>query len=169
MSDNITEYKFKFIPKEIVYNNTESLKLNNELSFFHNKNTFRKELNKLQYTFKDYTGNSLVASGIRDSYLKEEFSEKFLIVLLTNNKVVKNANKIIEKVINTEISPKYFYLETNSDYMLLLTKDMESLIFGIATMNEIFIQTFEDYYAKKNYEDYIKIRPFKMKGCLQNS
>ena len=166
MSNNITEYKFKFIPKEIVYYNTESLKLNKELSFFHNKNIFRKELNKLQYTFKNYTGNSLVASGIRDSYLKEEISERFLLVLLTNNRIVKTINEIIENSINTEIPPKCFYLETNSDYMLLLTKDMESLIFGIDTMNDIFIQTFEDYYIKKVFEDYVKIRPFKMKSCL---
>ncbi|HEY0090226.1 MAG TPA: hypothetical protein VGB37_15365 [Candidatus Lokiarchaeia archaeon] len=169
MSDNITEYNFKFTPKEIVYYDREPLKLNNELSFFHNKNIFRKEINKLQYTFKNYTGNSLVASGIRDSYLKEEFSENVFLILLTNNIVVKTTNNIIEKAISVEVSPKCFYLETDSNYMLLLTKEMESLIFGIDTMNEVFVQTFENYYAKKNFEDYIKIRPFKIIGCLQNS
>ena len=53
--------------------------------------------------------------------------------------------------------------------MLLLAKDMDGLISGIDTMEEIFIQTFEDYFNRKKFEEYIKIPPFKMTSCVKSS
>ena len=82
MTNHLEEFELNKDSTTISYKEGEPLKLDNNFSFFHNKNKFRKELNKLQYLFRKYTGDSLVASGIRDSYLKEEISEDFLIIFL---------------------------------------------------------------------------------------
>ena len=74
----IREYKFENPFKELAYFDGEPLNLTDEFSFYHNKNKFRKELNNLQYLFKEYLNNPLHASGIRDTYIKEEYSENFL-------------------------------------------------------------------------------------------
>jgi len=161
----LNEFEFKETPKEISYIEGKPLILSDEFSFFHNKNKFRKELNRLQYLFKGYTKNSLVAAGIRDTYLKEEYTEKFLIILFTTNEIVKNANEIIEKYINKKFKPECFYLETTSNYMLLIAKEMKGLISGIDIMEEIFTQTFEDYLKQEKFDDYIKIRQFFLNNC----
>ncbi|MHA2430010.1 MAG: hypothetical protein ACXACC_03140 [Promethearchaeota archaeon] len=109
MYEYLNEFEFKETPKEISYREGEPLILSNEFSFFHNKNKFRKDLNRLQYIFKNYTKDSLVAAGIRDTYLKEEYTEDFLIVLFTTNEIVKNANEIIEKYINKKFNSGCFY------------------------------------------------------------
>ena len=174
MSDYIKEYEFKNSPKEITYSNEEPLKLNSEFTFYHNKNIFRKELNRLQNLFLRYLKTSLVAAGIRDSYLKEIYTENFLIILFTDNKIIKETTQIIEAVeANSDVEAKIlsncFYLESSTKYMLLLAKDMDGLISGIDTMEEIFTQTFEDYLNRKKFENYIKICPFKMIGCAKSS
>ncbi|MFX0009395.1 MAG: hypothetical protein ACFE9R_03695, partial [Candidatus Hermodarchaeota archaeon] len=79
MSKNIRDYEFRTDPKEITYLDDEPLKLDKNFSFFHNKIKFRKELTRLQLIFRDYTNISLLAPGIRDSYLTEEYSENNLI------------------------------------------------------------------------------------------
>ena len=160
MSKYLMDFKFKSSPKSLTYIEGEPLKLRNDLNFFHNKNTFRKELNRLQYNFQKYTGTSLVASGIRDSYIKEQFTESYLIVLLTTNEIVKKTNDIIVKHVEKDFNSHGYYIESTSDYMLLIAKDMDSLISGIDIMEEIFTQTFEDYLKQKKFEDFVKIRPF---------
>ncbi|MFX0141645.1 MAG: hypothetical protein ACFFDN_48860 [Candidatus Hodarchaeota archaeon] len=165
MYECLNDFEFKETPKEISYIEGKPLILSNEFSFFHNKNKFRKELNRLQYIFKDYTKNSLIAAGIRDTYLKEEYTEKYLIVLFTTNEFVKNANQIIEKYINKKFKSGCFYLETTSKYMLLIAKEMKGLISGIDIMEEIFTQTFEDYLKQEKFDDYIKIRQFFLNNC----
>ena len=80
MSDYIKEYEFKISPKKITYGDEKPLKLSNEFSFYHNKSLFRKELNRLQYLFHKYLKTSLLAAGIRDSYLKEKYSGNYLII-----------------------------------------------------------------------------------------
>ena len=85
VSDYIIEYKFKIPPKEITYGSEEPLKLSSEFSFYHNKSKFRKELNRLQNLFHRYLKTSLIAAGIRDSYLKKTFSECQKIHLPLNN------------------------------------------------------------------------------------
>lgn len=165
MSKNIKKYVFKSKPKEITYIDGEPLKLNKDFSFFHNKIKFRKELTRLQNFFKDFAKIALQASGIRDSYLKEEYSENFLLVIFTTNQIIRKADLIIEPHKNLELSPGCFFLESNSESMLLLAKDMEGLSFGVDTMEEIFSQTFEIYFEQKNFDDYLKIRPFKLLNC----
>ncbi len=171
MSDYIKEYEFKNSPKEITYGNEEPLKLSNEFSFYHNKNKFRKELNRLQNLFLRYLKTSLVAAGIRDSYLKEIYSENLLIIIFTDNKRIKETNQIIEA--NSDVEAKLlsncFYLESSTKFMLLLAKDMKGLNSGIDTMEEIFTQTFKDYLSQKKFDDYIKICPFKMISCAKSS
>jgi len=169
VSDYVKEYEFKNPPKEIKYYDDKPLELSNEFSFYHNKSLFRKELNRLQYIFKNYLKTSLIAAGIRDSYLKEEFTEKFLILMFTTSKIIKNTNQIIEVHSQMEIPSGYFYLESNSKYMLLLTKDKDGLNSGIDTLEEIFTQTFKDYFNRKKFDEYIKIRPFKMISCAKSS
>ncbi|MHA1669361.1 MAG: hypothetical protein ACTSV5_02155 [Promethearchaeota archaeon] len=164
MTNHLQEFKLNKDSTKISYNDGEPLKLNNDYNFFHNKNKFRKELNRLQYLFRNYTGDSLVASGIRDSYLKEEISEIFLIVLFTTNDTVKNANGIIEPKKNLAFEEGYYYLESTTDYILLLSKDMTGLTAGINTLESVFTQVFEHYLKINNVEEYVKIRPFDIYG-----
>lgn len=165
MSKNIRDYEFRSKPKEITYVDDEPLKLDKNFSFFHNKNKFRKELTQLQLIFNDYTKISLPASGIRDSYIKEEYSEKFFIVIFTTNQVIKGANQMIDPYKDTNIKSGCFYLESTPNYMILLAKNMEGLISGIATLVDIFTQTFEIYFKQNIRDDYIKIKPFKLFSC----
>lgn len=165
MYEYLNEFEFNETLKQLSYIEGEPLIINNQFSFFHNKNKFRKHLNRLQYIFKDYTNDSLVAAGIRDTYLKEEYTENFLIILFTTNEIVKNANEIIEKYVNKKFNPGCFYLEITSNYMLLIAKEMKGLISGIDIMEEIFIQTFEDYLKQEKFDDYIKIRQFFINNC----
>ncbi|MFX0026932.1 MAG: hypothetical protein ACFE8M_11030 [Candidatus Hermodarchaeota archaeon] len=165
MYEYLNKFEFKEAPKKLSYIEGEPLRLSNDLTFFHNKNKFRKYLNRLQYVFKDYTKDSLVAAGIRDTYLKEKYTENFLIVLFTTNEIVKNANEVIEKYINMKFDSGCFYLETTSNYMLLIAKEMKGLISGIDIMEELFIQTFEDYLKQEKFDDYIKIRQFFLSKC----
>ena len=158
----IKNYEFKTPPKEISYENGEPLELSNQFSFYHNKNLFRKELNRLQYLFKQYTGDSLVAAGIRDSYLEEKYTENFLIILFTTNDIIKNANEIIKNFTIKSYDPGSFYLKSTSKYILLITKDMKGLISGIDVLEDIFTQTFEDYIKQEAFEDFVKIRPFSL-------
>jgi hypothetical protein len=167
MSKNIKDYEFRSIPREITYLDNTPLKLDKNFSFFHNKIKFRKELTRLQLKFKEYTKISLLASGIRDSYLKEEYSEKFFIVIFTTNQIIKDANQIIDPYKDTDIKSGCFYLESTPNYMLLLAKDMEGLTTGIDTLEDIFTQTFAIYFEQNKLEDYIKIKPFKLFNCTE--
>jgi len=167
MSKNIRNYEFRSDPKEITYLDEEPLKLDKDFSFFHNKIKFRKELTRLQMIFKDYTGISLLASGIRDSYLKEEYSEKFYLVVFTTSQGIRDASKIIDPNKDVNIKPKCFYLECRTNHMLLLAKEMEGLVAGVDTLEDILTQTFKDYFEQKNREDYVKIKPFKLFNCSE--
>jgi len=165
MSKYIKKYEFSREPSEVKYLDGKPLDLTQEFKFFHNKNKFRKELTRLQHLFRNYTGESLIASGIRDSYLKAENTEKYFLILFTTDEKIKYADEIIEKNLELEILNGCYYLESNTDYILLLTKDMKGLVSGVDTMEEIFTQSFEYYFKEKIVDDYVKIRPFKISYC----
>jgi len=165
MSKFLEKYEFSKMPKKINYKDSEPLRLNKEFNFFHNKNKFRKELNRLQYLFKNYTGNTLVASGIRDSYLEEDYTDKYLLILFTTNEIVKNASDIVKKHSDLNLSNGCYYIESNADYILLISQDMDGLTSGVDTLEEIFSQTFEDYIHQKAFDDFVKIRPFELFNC----
>lgn len=165
MSDFLKEFKFEKKPLKITYFDEEPLQLTNEFIFFHNKSKFRKELTQLQYLFKSYTKTTLHAAGIRDSYIEKAYTDEYLIILFTTNDIVKKTNQIIKNLYNLEISSGCFYLETTSNYMLLLTKDMDGLILGIGTMEEILKQIMENYLNQKKFDEYLKVRPFKLISC----
>lgn len=167
MSDLLKEFKFEKAPRKIAYFDKEPLKLSNELIFFHNKSKFRKYLTQLQYLIKSYTNVPLQAAGIRDSYLKEEFSEKFLIVLLSTLETIKKTNEIIKPHFEMELNNDCFYLEVDTNYMLLLSRDMEGLTLGVNTMEIILKQIMEDYMNQKQFDDYIKICSFKLSDCIK--
>ena len=165
MTDYIKKFEFKKSPKEITYIDGEPLKLTENFVFFHSKNKIRKSLTPLQNLVKSHTKNPLLASGIRDTYLKKEFSEKYLIVLFTTQENGRDTNSVIEKYTEIELNQGCYYLVSTSAYMLLLAKDMEGLNLGVSIMEEILSQTLEDYFSKKNYDEYIKIHPFKAISC----
>lgn len=162
MSNYITNFTFKTPPKSLKYIEGEPLKLTERFDFFHNKNRIRKALNVLQYLFKSYTKTPLLASGIRDSYLSEEFTEEYLIVLFTTPDIIKKTNDIIKKYCNIEFTEGKFYLVSTQNYILILSKDIEAINTGIEYMEEIFRQILEDYFTKKNFEDFIKVRQFSL-------
>ena len=165
MSLYLDKFKFTNKPDELNYVDGDPLNLNNQFNFFHNKNKFRKDLNRLQYIFKEFTGNSLVASGIRDTYINEEFTENHLLVLFTDNQVVKTANNILQANLKRDISSGCYYLTATSEYLLLLAKDMKGLISGIDLMEELFVQVFEHYMKQKKFDEFVKIRQFNAFGC----
>ena len=168
MSLYLDSFKFTYMPNELNYVDGDPLNLNNQFNFFHNKNKFRKNLNRLQSIFKEYTGNSLVASGIRDTYINEEFTENYLLVLFTDNQVVKTTNNILQANLKREISPGCYYLTATSEYLLLLAKDMKGLISGIELMEELFLQVFDHYMKQKKFDEFIKIRQFNAFGCSKS-
>ena len=135
------------------------------MSFFHNKNRFRKELTRLQLLLKNYINQTLPASGIRDTYLKEDYTEHYLLVILTDNETIKNADKIVKVSENIIINPGCFYIESKDNYLLLLTKDITGLNYGIDYLEDIFTQILENYLKQKDFEDYIQIRQFTLSNC----
>ncbi|MHA1467176.1 MAG: hypothetical protein ACTSP6_03740 [Promethearchaeota archaeon] len=168
MYDYIKKYEFKDNPKEITYFDGEPLKLSKEFTeftFYHNKNWFRKELNRFQYLFKTHLKNPLLASGIRDTYLKEEYAENYLILLFTDGLTVKNTNHIIEANLDKEFSQGCFYIVSDTKYLLLIAKEKKGLISSLNVMEEILTQTLEDYFNQQQFDDFIKIRPFKLFNC----
>jgi len=165
----IKKFEFDEEPREIKYFDNEPLILTNKLCFFHNKNKFRRELNPLQYLFKHYTGDPLLAAGIRDSYIKEEYSENFLIVIFTTIENIKKTNEILKERVKKEIKNGCFYLESTSEFMLLIAKEMEGLKAGLKTMEMIFDQSFKDYLEQGNFEEYVKIPSFYMVNCSKQS
>ena len=165
MTDYIKKFEFKETPKEITYIEESPLELNEDFVFYHNKSKVRKELTPLQYLIKSFTKNPLLALGIQDSFLKKEFTDKYFIILFTVSENVKNTNGIIAEYTDIEINQGCFYLVTTSDYMLLLTKDLDGLKSGKKIMEEILNQVLEDYFTKKNFDDFIKIRQFRIYSC----
>jgi len=162
MSNHLKEFEFKSPPKSITYLEGEPLKLSEKFDFFHNKTKLRKLLTQLQNLFKSYIKNPLLASGIRDSYLTEKYSEEYLIVLFTIPEIIKNSNEILASYSDIEFAQGNFFLITTPDYMMLLAKDMKGINSGIEIMEEILDQVLEEYFNKKNFEDFIKIRQFKL-------
>ena len=167
MSNYLKEFNFERLPKKITYFDTEPLSLSNEFTFFHNKTKFRRELTRLQNLFKSYTKSPLMASAIRDTYLKEEYTEKYFIVLFTTPDNIQEANKIVDNHNEIEFNPGCFFLETTSKYMLLLARDMEGLTSGVNMMESILNQILEDYMVPKRYNEYIMICPFQITDCTQ--
>lgn len=162
MSNNPIEFTFKSPPKMFTNIEGEPLKLTEQFDFFHNKSKIRKSLNQLQYLFKSYTKTPLLASGIRDTYLTEEYTEEYMMILFTTPDIIKNANKIIEIYSNFEFTKGRFFLITTQDYMLLLAKELDALNSGVEYMEEILKQILEDYFLKKDFEDFIKVRQFSL-------
>lgn len=162
MSNNLIEFTFKSPPKMFTNIEGEPLKLTEQFDFFHNKSKIRKSLNQLQYLFKSYTKTPLLASGIRDTYLTEEYTEEYMMILFTTPDIIKNANKIIEIYSNFEFTKGRFFLITTQDYMLLLAKELDALNSGVEYMEEILKQILEDYFLKKDFEDFIKVRQFSL-------
>ena len=162
MTDYIKNFEFEKPPKKITYLDEDPLNLTEDFVFFHNKSKIRKGLNRLQYLFKSYTKNPLLALGIQDSLLKKELTEKFLIILFTTPQIVEDTNKIIEKNSNIILTEGAYYLTTTSKFLLLLAKDLRGINSGVNTMEEILKQILEDYFDKKNFKEFMKIRPFKL-------
>ncbi len=165
MSRYLDKYEFENPPKEIKYYDDEPLKLNNEFQFFHNKNTFRKEITDLQYLFKEYVNFALNAAGIRDSFLKEEYTESNLILIITTPKVIHEANKIFESY-NRGVDKGCFYIRSTSEYIFLKANELKGMKDGLDIIYDILKQTLDDYFNQKKFDDYIKIRPLEIYSCV---
>jgi len=169
MSDYIKKFELKTKPKEINYMDGEPLKLSEEFRFYHNKLKFRKELTPLQFLFSDFFDTTLQASAIRDSYIKREYDDNYLIVIFCEPETIKNANEIIEDHIKMDLNDECYYMESKSDYMLLLSKDIEGIRSGVEKMIEILKQVLNDYFDRKQFEEYIKVQPFNLFDCVNKS
>ncbi|MFW9826666.1 MAG: hypothetical protein ACFFEY_03490 [Candidatus Thorarchaeota archaeon] len=167
MSTYLKKFDFEKSPMNITYLEKAPLKLNNKFIFFHNKSKFRKELTRLQILFNSYINTTLHAAAIRDSYLKENFFENYLIVLFTETEKMKKVNEIIEKHTNTVLNSGCFLIENNDNYMLLLSRDIDGLRSGIDAMETILKQVLEDYLNQKIFDDYIKICAFTLMDCIK--
>jgi len=165
MSNIIEKFEFKEEPQEINYKEEEPLKLTEDFKFYHNKVRFRKNLTPLQYLFSDFFNTTLQAAGIRDSYLKLKYTNTYMMVIFCDPETIKNANKIIEKHIDVNINKGCYLMEGNSDYMLLLAKDIESIKAGVEKMREIVEQVLDDYFKRKDFDEFIQIRPFSLFDC----
>jgi len=49
--------------------------------------------------------------------------------------------------------------------LLLIAKEKNGLVSGLNVMEEILTQTLEDYFNQQQFDDFIKIRPFKLFNC----
>ncbi len=161
MSRYLEKYKFEKSPKQITYFDEEPLKLSQEFQFFHNKNKFRKYINEVQYLFKEYVNFALHAAGIRDTYLKEEYTENNLVLIFTTPEVIHNANQIFETH-NKIVEKGYFYIRSTSEYTFLKAIDMNGMKAGLEILYDLLKQTLDDYFNQKQFDDYIKIRPFEI-------
>ncbi|MFO8017066.1 MAG: hypothetical protein R6U96_00380 [Promethearchaeia archaeon] len=166
MSEYIKEYEFDNAPNEISYSDGEPLKLNNKFRFYHNKSFFRKDLNPLQYLFKSYLKQALLAVGIRDSYIKPEYGENYLMVIFTIPDKIHKANTILEEYENKDFDKNCYFMKATSEYLLLIAKKKDALQDGIEIMKEILKQTLENYLNLKDFDKYIKIRNFRIKNCI---
>ena len=165
MSDYISEYEFKEAPDKIEYGDGEPVQMSEKFIFYHNKVNFRHELIRLQKIVKTHLNTSLIASAIRDTYLKEEITENNLFMIFTTADLLDEMNNIVEQHLSKIENPGCFYLRSTSKYMLLLAKDRDTLIYGINFVEEILSQTLDDYFSKKKFDDFIKIRPLEIKSC----
>jgi len=82
--------------------------------------------------------------------------------LFTTPEVVESINSIIEKNSNIVLAEGAYYITTTSKFLLLLAKDLKGINSGINIMEEILKQILEAYFDKKNFEDFMKIHPFKL-------
>ena len=165
MSNYLKTFEFKKQPQEISYLEVDPLNITEDFVFYHNKSKIRKALTPIQYLFKSYTKNPLLALAIRDSFLQEEYTESFMMVLFTVPKVVEQTNKIIQEYSDIQLNKGCYYMHVSSTYLLLLARDMKGLDTGIEIMENLLNQVLEHYFDKKEFEDFIKIRPFKIIGC----
>jgi hypothetical protein len=165
MSTEPLKFEFKKDPKIITYLDGKSLNLTNQFVFYHNKNRFRKDLTRLQNLFNDKVNVPLLASGIRDSYIKEEYSDNYLITIFTTKLKIKESNQMFESMQYKSLEDGCALIYANEEYMILVAKDMIGLVLGIEYIEEILTQILDEYLERKEFDDYIKIRPFKLTAC----
>lgn len=165
MSDYIDKLVFKETPKEFTYEEGEPLKLNEKFKFYHNKLKFRRELNKLQYLFQDYVKTTLQAAGIRDTYLKKEYTDAFFMVIFTDPNTIKQTNAFIKEYEDITLEKGCYFIDCNSDRMLLLAKDFDAISAGTVTMETILDQVLREYFQRKEFDKFMKIRPFQLSSC----
>lgn len=161
----LDKYEFKESPKKLTYLEGEPLKLSKEQFIFHNKSYFRKKLVNLQYLFKENVGVALHSPGIRDSYLKGEYTANNLVVILTDNEHIRNADEIVEKYMDQTIEEGCYTIATDKDYLLLMAGDMEGLEAGLPTIETMLKQTFDEYFEKKDFDTFIQIPKLELYHC----
>jgi len=164
--ESFKKFEFEKEPKEITYDKSKSLKLSNEFRFYHNKLKFRKNLNDLQYLFQEYLKNSLVAAGIRDSYIKVEYTENYLFMILTTPEIIKNTNQIIKEFVEKDPGKGCYYMKCTEDWFLVFAKNLKGIRAGIEKSHKMLKQVLKLYFERGKFDEYIKIPSFSLYDCI---
>ncbi len=159
------KFKFEKSPKKLTYLEKEPFKLNKDLQFYHNKVKIKALLTPLQELFKLHVGAPLMITAIRDSYLNAEFSENYLTVLFTTFENAQKANDIIKPLNDMKIETNCYYLEIDTQYLILLAKDMKGITAGCKVLEELIKQSFNDYFENKNFDSFITMPTTKLYDC----
>ncbi len=165
MSENFKSFKFEKPPKKLTYTEKESFKLTKDLQFYHNKSKIKNLLSPLQDLFKIHVGAPLMVTAIRDSYLNAGFSEKYFTVLFTTFEFVQKANRIVEPLKEINIETYCYYIEIDTNYLILLAKDMKGITAGCKVLEELIKQSFNDYFENKNFDSFITMPTTKLYDC----
>lgn len=150
-------YEFPTKPQIIEYYEDEPLKLHKNLNLFHNKVKLRKFITSLQNLFKDRVGIPLDAPAIRDTYLKKEYSDKYLILLCSELEIEKELNTIIDKYEKNQLKSSGYEIEVTKDFILLKAIDLMGFEIGINSLKSIFEQAFSKYFSENKFDKYIQI------------
>jgi len=150
-------YEFSKKPQFIEYHEEEPLKLHKNLNLFHSKVKIRKFITGLQNLFKERIGIPLDAPAIRDTYLKKEYSDKYLILFCAELEKEKELNIIIDNFEKNQIKSSGYEIEITRDFILLKTIDLKGFEIGINSLKTIFEQIFSKYFSEKKFDEYIQI------------
>ena len=117
------------------------------------------------YISREYVNLALHASGIRDTYLREEYTKNNLLLIFTTPEVIHKADQIFETH-NKIVENGCFYIRSTSEYTFLKATDMKGMKAGIEIFYDLLKQTLDDYFNQKKFDDFIKIRPFEIYSCI---
>ena len=165
--ENSKKFEFENEPKAITYNESNPLKLTNEFRFYHNKLKFRKNLNDLQYLFQEYLKFPLIAAGIRDTYVKVEYTENYLFMILTTPEIIKDTNRIIKEFVEKDPGKDCYYIKCTEEWFLLFAKNLKAIRAGIERSHKMLKQILKSYFETQEYDEYIKIPAFLLYDCVE--
>lgn len=155
-------FEFQTPPQKVEQHEGESFILHKGLNLFHNKMRIRKLITGLQNLFKDRVGIPLDAPAIRDTYFKEEYTNKGYVLLCSKLETEKTINSIYEKYNDINLNEAGYEIEITKDYLFLKAPREEGFEKGIETLTAIFNQTLDQYFKEKDFDKDIQIPSLKI-------